>query len=281
MEPFEYQFVDIGVATWKTAPYIARVFIGIEFFVGFLLLLNIALKKFTLKFSIFFLLLLSAYLVYKIIMEGNVGNCGCFGEAVKMSPLEGIIKNIILIFCCIVCYFTIEKELWSTTAKKIMIPILFVLAMCLGFFIYPLDVVHSSTLDTTKVNYKVPLEAMYKDTQKEKPTINLLKGKHIIAFLSLSCPHCKIAAKKLHVIHKKNPALPLYLALNGNVEKKENFLDETQTKDIPHNLFLGPKDWISVAGINLPVIMYVEDGIVKKKFNGAQIEQDDMEKWMR
>jgi len=110
MEPFEYQFVDIGVASWKTAPYIARIFIGIEFFIGFLLILNIALKKFTLKVSIAFLVFLTGYLIYKIIIDGNAGSCGCFGEALPMSPLEGIIKNVILIVCCIVCYFAIEKE---------------------------------------------------------------------------------------------------------------------------------------------------------------------------
>ena len=281
MEPFEYQFVDIGVATWKTAPYIARIFIGIEFFIGFLLILNIALKKFTLKVSIAFLVFLTGYLIYKIIIDGNAGSCGCFGEALPMSPLEGIIKNIVLIACCIVCYFAIEKEFWSTKAKKVMTPLLFITAMCLGFFVYPIDIVFTSTLDTSKVNYKVPLELMYQETQKEKPSINLLKGKHIIAFLSLSCPHCKIAAKKLHVIHKKNPTLPIYIALNGDIEKKEPFLENTQIADIPHNLFLGPKDWISVAGINLPIIMYVQDGIVIKKFNGSQIEQADMEKWMQ
>ena len=47
MEPFEYQFVDIGIASWKTAPFIARFFIGVEFFLGMLLILNIFLKKFT------------------------------------------------------------------------------------------------------------------------------------------------------------------------------------------------------------------------------------------
>ncbi len=281
MEPFEYQFVDIGIASWKTAPYIARFFIGMEFFLGMLLILNIALKRFTLKFAVALLSIFSIYLIYKIITEGNTGNCGCFGETIKMSPLEGIIKNVVLIAACIVCYLSSENDLWNSTWKKIVIPVLFTGAMCLGFFVYPMDAKFISSMDKTNINYKVPLELMYGDSQKEKPKIDLTKGKHIIAFLSLTCPHCRIAAKKLHVIHKKNPEIPIYIALNGDKKLLPEFFDDTNTQNIPHNLFLGPKDWMQVAGLSLPNIMYVDNSIVQKKCDGREVDQDDMETWLK
>lgn len=280
MEPFEYQFVDIGIATWKTAPFIARFFIGIEFFLGMLLLFNISLKKFTLKFAIALLAFFCIYLVYKIYVDGNTGNCGCFGEYVKMTPLEGIIKNIVLIICCIVCYLITEKDYWIPKWKKIIIPILFIGAMCLGFFIYPIDANFSSSLDKSKINYTVPLELMYDASQKHKPGIDLTKGKHILAFLSLTCPHCKTAALKIHVMHKKNPSIPFYLSINGDEELLSDFLEYTHTKDIPHNLFIGPESWIKVAGFSLPVIMYIQNSIVQKKCSGNELSQEDIEKWL-
>ncbi|HRH57536.1 MAG TPA: hypothetical protein PLS10_07790 [Chitinophagales bacterium] len=281
MEPFEYQFVDIGIASWKTAPFIARFFIGVEFFLGMLLILNIFLKKFTLKFAITLLSVFCIYLIYKIYTEGNTGNCGCFGEAVKMTPLQGILKNIILIAACAVCYFTTGEDGWPEKWKKIIIPVLLVGAMCLGFFVYPMDATFSSTMDKANINYKVPLELMYDAQQKEKPKIDLTKGKHIIAFLSLTCPHCRIAAQKINVMNKKNPQIPFYIALNGGKELLTDFFDDTHTQNIPHNLFLGPKDWIKVAGISLPIIMYVDNSIVRKKCNGREIDQDDMEAWLK
>jgi hypothetical protein len=280
MEPFEYQFVDIGVATWKTAPFIARFFIGIEFFLGMLFVLNISIKRFTSKFAIALLAFFIAYLSYKIYTTGNVGNCGCFGEAIKMSPLEGILKNVALIVLCLFLYFLYDEELWNNSWKKIVVPILLIGSMCLGFFVYPIDAKFSSTMDTKTVNYKVPLALMYKDTRTEKPTIDLTKGKHIIAFLSLTCPHCKIAAQKLRVMHKKNPTIPFYLALNGDKKLESSFFEETQAQDIPHNLFIGAQDWIQIAGINLPIIMYINNGIVEKKTNGLDLDQDDIEKWL-
>ena len=281
MEPFEYQFVDIGIATWKTAPFIARFFIGIEFFLGMLLILNIALKKFTLKFAIGLLLIFCVYLVYRIILDGNTGNCGCFGEAVKMTPLEGILKNIVLIVCCVVCYFFTEKDYWTEQWKKLVVPILLITSMCLGFFIYPVNVTFSTTMDKAKINYKVPLELMYSNSQKEKPNSDLTKGQRIIALLSLTCPHCRIAAQKMNIMHKKNPSIPFYFALNGDKELLQGFFDDTHTQDIPHNLFLGPTDWIQIAGISLPIIMYIDNSVVQKKCTGMEIEQDDMEAWLR
>lgn len=281
MEPFEYQFVDIGIANWQTAPYIARFFIGMELFLGMLLIFNILLRKFTIKFAIALLLMFNVYLIYRIILDGNVGNCGCFGEAIKMSPLEAIIKNIVLIICCVALYVISEKDMWKPILKKIFIPILFIASMCLGFFIYPIDYVFNSSLDKTTVNYKVPLELMYSETQREKPSIDLTKGKHIIAFMSLTCPHCKIAAQKMNIMHKKNPAIPFYYALNGDKELEAGFIENTNTKNIPHHMFLGAKDWINVAGISLPVIMYVDNGIVVKKTDGLTIDQNDIELWLK
>jgi len=280
MEPFEYQFVDMGLATWKTSPYIARLFISMEFFLGMLLVLNIALRKITVKFAIGLLLIFSVYLVYKIVTEGNTGNCGCFGELVVMSPLQGILKNVFLLVCFFVLYLLTGKDYWNSKWKLIVSPVLLIGSLCLGFLIYPVNPTFSSTLDKEKVNYKLPLELMYLPSKIEKPKIDLTKGKHIIAFMSLSCPHCRIAGKKLAIIHKKNPSLPVYLALNGDKKLEKTFFEDTHTQNIPHHLFLGPLEWIKVAGISLPVIMYVDNSIVKKKFNGITMSQEDMEKWM-
>ncbi|MCC6584237.1 MAG: hypothetical protein IT271_11095 [Chitinophagales bacterium] len=85
----------------------------------------------------------------------------------------------------------------------------------------------------------------------------------------------------MNIIHKKNPGIPLYFALNGDKELLAGFFDYTHTQAIPHNLFLGAKSWMQVAGLSLPNIMYVENSIVQKKCNGMEIDQDDMEAWLQ
>ena len=279
MELFEYQFVEIGVAGWKTAPYFARFLIGLEFFIGILLVLNIAVKKFSAPLAIGILLFFSVYLIYFLIVYGNKGDCGCFGQALKMSPLAGLIKNIALLIVAFILLWQYDTTFWKKKITRILTPILAIISMCCAFFIYPINVFAHYQFDNNKTDYKVALDLMYDSTQTYKPTQELRNGKHIVAFFSLTCPHCKMAAKKLKIIHHRHPELPLYIALNGEPKDTAVFFNETEVQQIPHNLFLGPQSWLMVAGIQLPVIMYLENGIVKKKVNGINLDEDDALNW--
>src|SRR4051812_41160097 len=87
LEPFEFTFVDMGVANWYTAPIIARLLIGLEFFIGALLILNYKLRRFTIPFTVGLLSFFIIYLLIQIIKNGDTGNCGCFGESIHMTPL--------------------------------------------------------------------------------------------------------------------------------------------------------------------------------------------------
>lgn len=280
MEPFEYQLVDIGVASWPSAPYLARLLVSVEFLLGMLLILNISLKRFTLPLATAVLVFFSAYLLYRILRDGNSGNCGCFGEVYKMTPLEGILKNAVLLISCAVVYLLQDGSWWKRSYEKILFPLLGTAALCLGFLVYPPHPNYTNYLDKNKINYPLPLELMYEAKQAEKPAVDLRKGKHIIAFLSLSCPHCRIAAQKIHVMNKKNPSIPFYIAMNGEKQMESTFFEDTHVQNIPHNLFLGPSEWMRVAGIGLPVIMYVDNGIVKKKCSGVELDQQDIETWL-
>src|SRR3989344_2972752 len=96
IEPFEFTFVDLGVANWRFAPFIARFFIGTEFFIGLLLVFNIKVKL-TNKLTIATLIFFSLYLTGLLLLSGNKGNCGCFGTHLVMTPLQALFKNGIMI----------------------------------------------------------------------------------------------------------------------------------------------------------------------------------------
>ena len=92
IEPFEFTFVDIGISGWRTAPFIARFMIGLEFFIGILLIFGLFIKRLTIKLTVISLLILCLYLIFVMINTGNNGNCGCFGNKISMTPLEALIK---------------------------------------------------------------------------------------------------------------------------------------------------------------------------------------------
>jgi len=283
IETFEFTFVDIGVANWYTAPVIARLLIGLEFFLGFLLVINYNLKKFTLPFTIGLLLFFIIYLFIQIGVNGNKGNCGCFGEHARlaMTPLEAIIKNVIMIAGALVVYFLFTG--WKVKYNKLFLSLICVTAMLTPFVFNPVDYSYTSNNLNEKINYPLELELLYKPEDSSKveiPNVELRKGKHVLAFLSLSCPHCRIAAKKFRLIKKNNPDISIYFILNGDKEKLPAFLEDTKADNIPYSFCHG-KTFIQLASAQLPRIYYIDDGMVVKKVDYYELNQYDIEEWMK
>lgn len=281
IETFEFTFVDIGIGNWYTAPVIARLLIGLEFFIGFLLIINYNLKKFTLPLTIGLLAFFCVYLILQIMISGNNGNCGCFGEHLKMTPLQAIIKNVVMIALSVLIYF--KWEGWKIRYNKLFYSFFGLSAVMLPFLLNPVDYTYSSNNLDEKVNYPLELDLLYKpeDTSKvEMPKKELRSGKQVLAFLSLKCPHCRIAAKKFRLIHKNNPSLPIYFVLNGNKKDLKAFYEETKAQDIPASFALG-KSFVNLSGTNLPKIYYIDNSIVVKKVDYYELNQYKIEEWIK
>lgn len=281
IETFEFTFVDIGVGNWYTAPVIARLLIGLEFFIGILLIMNYNLKKFTLPFTIALLTFFIIYLIVQIAVNGNNGNCGCFGEHLKMTPLQAIIKNVLMIGAAVIVYFLYEG--WKLKQNSMLLNFMAVSAMCVPFLFNPVDFSYTSNNMDEKINYPLELNLLYQpeDTSKvEVPKVELRNGKHVIAFLSLSCPHCRIAAKKFRLIKKNNPQLPVYFILNGDKNKLQPFLEDTKADNIPYSFCLG-KTFVQLASAQLPRIYYLDNGEVVKKVDYFELNQYKIEDWIK
>lgn len=280
IETFEFTFVDIGIANWYTAPIIARLLIGLEFFIGFLLLLNYHLKRFTLPLTVGLLLFFIIYLLVQILISGNNGNCGCFGEHLHMTPLQAIIKNVIMIAMAAAVYFLSDG--WKIKYNGLFLALVGVSVCIVPFIANPIDYAYTSNNQAEKVNYPLELNLLFEpeDTSKvEIPKVELRKGKHVVAFLSLTCSHCRIAAKKFRLIKKNNPELPIYFVLNGDKPKYKTFIEDTKADNIPSSFCLG-KSFVQLASAHLPRIYYLDNGIVVKKLDYFELNQYAIENWI-
>ena len=280
IETFEFTFIDIGIANWYTAPVMARLLIGLEFFIGLLLLFNYHLKKFTIPLTVSILLFFILYLIGQLIFSGNTVNCGCFGEHHRMSPLQAIIKNVIMIVGSLLVYFFYEG--WKVKFNSLLLSVIGLTVCTLPFIINPIDYHYSSNNMDEKINYRLDLDLLYhpEDSAKvEIPKVELRKGKQVLAFLSLTCSHCRIAAKKFRLIKKQNSALPIYFILNGDKENYSPFINDTKADNIPSSYCLG-KTFIQLASSQLPRIYYLENSMVVKKVDYFELNQYDIENWL-
>jgi len=278
IEPFEYTFVDLGFINWQIAPFVARLMIAAEFAIGILLILHINLKM-AYKMAIAILLVFCVYLLLLIIIVGNKGNCGCFGTALPMTPLQALIKNIGMLGAFAVLYKFHEG--WEVKGKKrfaLIVPVLASLAM--PFILNPVELDYSQAyLNKPEENFKLELDSLYKDATLNIPPTTLSQGKHVMAFMSLKCPHCRIAAKKIRIIHERNPSLSFYFVLNGDDENLKPFFEDTHTEDIPHCMLLG-RNFIYLAGMDMPTIYLVNNSTVEHWVNYIDLDQKEIEKWV-
>jgi hypothetical protein len=280
IETFEFSFVDIGVGNWYTAPVMARLLIGLEFFLGLLLILNYNLKKFTLPFTAGLLLFFIIYLGIQIFTSGDKGNCGCFGEHLPMTPSQAILKNVILLMVCLVIYFLSVS--WKIKFNALFLSLTGLTILFIPFVVNPIDYAYNSNNLDEKVNYPLELNLLYQpeDTVKiEVPNVELRTGKHVLAFMSLTCQHCRVAAKKFRLIKKNNPQLPVYFILNGDKKNYAPFIEDTKADNIPNSFCLG-KTFIHLASTSLPRIYYLNNGIVVKKVDYFELNQYAIEKWI-
>lgn len=279
IEPFEFTFVDLGVSNWKLAPFIARFMIGFEFFIGLLLIFNIKLKKISYKLGIALLGIFSIYLILLMIFSGNSGNCGCFGTVFSMTPFWALVKNVIMLGVFILLYK--YHDGWNNKFATVLFWLSLVSSLSLPFIWNPVELNYSEAyLNRPEDNFKVELDTLYANARMNVPPKTLSQGKHVLAFMSLTCPHCRIASKKMRIINERNPEISFYFILNGKEEKLKPFFDDTKTENIPYCM-LGARPFVYLAGTELPAIYLVNNEMVEHVEDYRTLDQTELEKWLK
>ena len=93
------------------AAQLARFFIGLEFTLGILSSLPFYIKKLITAS----LLLLGGFTLHLFYLWsiGDTENCVCFGEMISMTPVESIIKNIVLVVISAFLFWKTPKDIRS------------------------------------------------------------------------------------------------------------------------------------------------------------------------
>jgi hypothetical protein len=104
IEAFEISLADIGFFSFNTAPFFARLLIGTEFAIGFLLIFHFRLRSVTIPIAGILIGIFTIYIGYLLKTYGNRGSCGCFGTVVEFTPAEGIAKKFALLAALWVAY---------------------------------------------------------------------------------------------------------------------------------------------------------------------------------
>ncbi|MBS1774131.1 MAG: hypothetical protein JST82_14835 [Bacteroidetes bacterium] len=274
-EAFQYATVEYLHLPWIVAAIACRVLIGFEAALGVLLCLQFYGRgKWVLKSALYLLIAFSIYLIYLWIKIGNNINCGCFGNTIWMSPSQSLIKNIILVIPILILIRYYDG--FRITLAKFVVPIALIVSVATPFVNYQIPDTKPQWLN--KGRFQINLSALYAPGKQDAPKVDLYKGKHIIAFFSLGCPHCRMAAKKMRIMKERNPNLPFYMVLAGTHDWKE-FWEDTKVYNIPYTR-LDSKPFLDLTGGTFPRILYLKDGWAEAENDYISLDQQSIEEWL-
>ena len=241
---FEITLMDQGLAPSRVlAGHMARFFIGLEFALGFLMLLPFYVKQ-LMQFSF---LLLGGFTVHLIYLWaiGDTENCGCFGEMISMTPEQSILKNLVMILVAFVVYKTTQIRQISK-----LIPLGFTGATILSMWMFLPMPNHQN----------FPFETF---TQFEpKGRVDLSSGEKLIAIFNLDCEHCQEAATELGELKRQHNDFPeLYVLFykegSTTVERFESI-----TRSSFSHAIIDVNSFFDLIGDSPPRIYYLKNGNV-------------------
>lgn len=211
-------------------------------------------------------------------VKDNKGNCGCFGTVIEMTPIQALVKNILVLVVILILYK--YHQGWTLLKyNHYFLYTFFTATMALPFILNPIMLDYSEAyLNKSTENFAVPLDTLYKHAKINIPPKSLSKGKQIISFLSLKCKHCKIAAKRMQLFHNIHPEVPIYFVLNGDEGDIPKFINEVNLVDIPYTLLNG-RAFVYMAGVNLPVIHLINNGHFELSIDYLNFDEEEVIKW--
>ena len=270
IEPFENIFIDLGISNWTLAPFMARLVIAFEIFLGAAIVFSLWLKNKVYFLAQGTLLFFTGYLIYLLFTKGNNVDCGCFGSLIVLSPSVSIVKNVIMM----AALFFIPKRYFSSGVSYGVI-LISSISLALPIVLNPIGI---HNMQGVEVNEDVDfsgLPPLY-ETNKE---VDFSKGEKVVAFFSYKCPHCINASRKFGLLNKKKNISNLYFVIGSKKEEGLlNFVKETEV-EVPF-IWMDSDDFFKYSGGSLPAIIYIEDGIMKKKWFGDRFDVDDIGKYL-
>ncbi len=277
LEYFELNIAETGIINWVLVPFVSRLMIAFELIIGIFIVFHIYIKI-TSILSIITLSGFSIYLLYLISMKPGTEDCGCMGLAVSMTPIQSLIKNIILIFFSIIILIYHKNEFLikgRTFFNKIISISILLFTIALPFIINPPTAYAKKVSDIKTINLKS--YNFSKENSNEK--IKIQDGKKIVCFFSFNCKFCKLSSRKLHTFIQKNGvSFPLYLVFYGdssNLKDVIRFQHETELPYVPY-IIMKPDSFFQAGGNALPAIFSMNNDSVISKANFLSLNEEDI-----
>ena len=272
IEYFENDLLFHNISSDEFVVFIARFLVSLEIIIGALFCLFIY-KKWTDILAIIMLLIYSTWLITILVINGNEGNCGCMGNWIELTPLEGLMKNVLMLGLIVLFFKRPSLELKFRPMLFLLVAI--IMGLTVPYIVAPPIFTEASYGDPTKSYF--PQYSLI--TQDSLILKNLSEDKKIVAFFLSNCEHCQLAATRLQAIYQNQTDFPIHAFIYGDSINVQNFIHETRmTFSYSSVADLSPV--IKVAGNDFPTIQLIENGEMKQFRSLYDINKKELNDWL-
>ncbi|MDR0789984.1 MAG: DoxX family membrane protein [Bacteroidales bacterium] len=257
---------------WTLTQFVTRLLIAFEAGLGVLLLLGIK-PRLTRILAFLSLIAFTIYLLLKPIWFGGTDeNCHCFGNYIRLSHTQSIIKNVVmLLLACMIGW----SNGWKTRFATLITIIVAVLATAATIIIYPPDTILTNLYGKEISLDKEGFEEL-KQLDEVKP-LELQKGKKVLCLYSTGCKYCKRTAMKIEVMiqmHdlKRQDFTTIFWGGEKGIQK---FRTETQTQPLATAL-VNPMFFLKATKGKQPVIVLLNEGKIEQIFNSRSLNEEKL-----
>ena len=240
--------------SFDVSTVIARLIISVELAIGLLLITNLYFNI-TYKITLYLLLFFSLFLAFKLIVSGQ-DNCNCFGEIIILKPAASLFKNFVLV---ILLFIIKNNEDHQIRFRKIYFAVIVIFTLVFPSVLSPPDFIYKKVYKTS-IDAEIGTRIHLSDT-----TLNISEGKKVLAFFSMGCKYCILAAHKISLIaDRTNSHENINYILFGEERDLENFWVKSQSKRFKYAI-IPFKELVHITDGRLPAVFFVENGFIKQK----------------
>ena len=272
-ESFELALAGYANLGWKTAAWVARILPGLEIGVGLLLAAGIwGRNNLVPKVVALGVCLLSGYIVYLYLRFGGKADCQCFGDAVNIGPPASLAKNaLLLVGLAVVAKY---GDGWRLSEHRLLVWGVPAVAALVPLLLFP---VWSSVVGQRQGYPKrMDVAPLYAPQNKILPNLRLDSGYHILAFLNPNCTHCRMAAKKMHIMKSRDAALPFFLVIGGTESSLSEFWKATDAQDLPYSRLVA-HEFLRYTGGRFPLLLGLHNDTATFEPEYNEMTEQDLE----
>lgn len=273
IDEFEIYIYSFNVFSFLATTFVSRLLIAGEFILGLFLILKIN-YKFTWRATLIMLMFFTLFLIYVAIFR-NDDNCHCFGELVELSPVESIVKNVVMMALLLL----VRRRVAESQSRRVRVRCSLLIVTCtliIVFIVSPPDVIYNKIYSSEKEISSNVLKKSFDDIVKinfENDSISFDsasvfkpdEGSQMIAIVSSGCKYCKLGVKKLAMMldNKETDISDVDIFIWGSPNGIINFRRETLTEDYAYWNIM-PNEAIDITYGRFPIFILMEgDEIVE------------------